>query len=263
MDCKETSYKTLMSEETRDSESLEGSMYSINEDLKHRLWSKLKLRFQSLYMGHMSFLCLVVLSIAFGFTFSVLRAPSDQDCTRQLSMWSPVLEAVEYIQFDFDDAFNSTSIYRGPPTPEREKAWFDLTYKHAVEIPEDKIAGLNRSMEDNLEHVPPEVGTGYVALIEVFHQLHCLNMIRMYTWWQAGKYDEPPWGLAWDPLKNRIHIDHCLEALRISLMCFADVTPLFVRLGGPVGKRADFETHHKCRNFTKIENWIEENWTVR
>ncbi|EFQ24894.1 hypothetical protein CGRA01v4_06855 [Colletotrichum graminicola] len=263
MESKETSYKPLMSEETRDSESLEGSMYSINGAPKHRLWSKWKLRLQSLYMGHTSFLCLVVLSMAFGFAFSVLRAPSDQDCARQLSMWSPVLDAVEYIQYDFDDAFNSTSIYRGPPTPEREQAWFDLTYKHAVEIPQDKISGLNRSEEDHLERVSEEEGSGYVALIEVFHQLHCLNMVRMYTWLQAGKYDKPPLGLAFDPLKNRIHVDHCIEALRISLMCFADVTPLFVRLGGPLGKRADFETHHKCRNFTKIEQWMDENWTVR
>ncbi|KAK2005354.1 hypothetical protein LZ32DRAFT_674356 [Colletotrichum eremochloae] len=263
MDCKEQSYKPLMSEDARDSESLTDSMYSIGKDPKHRLWSKLKSRVQSQCMGYMGFLCLVLLSLLFGFAFSVLRAPSDQDCARQLSMWSPALEAVEYMQLDFNDAFNSTSIYRGPPTPEREKAWFDLTYKHAVEIPEDKLAGLNRSLEDNLERVPPDVGTGFVALLEVFHQLHCLNMIRMYTWWQSGQYDEPPLGLAWDPLKNRIHIDHCLEALRISIMCFADVTPLFVRLGGPVGARADFETHHKCRDFRKIEAWIEENWTVR
>lgn len=46
--------------------------------------------------------------------------------------------------------------------------------EHAVEIPADKIAGLNRSESDNLKHVPEDVGTGYVAIIEVFHQLHCL-----------------------------------------------------------------------------------------
>ncbi|KAJ0357180.1 hypothetical protein COL154_010382 [Colletotrichum chrysophilum] len=79
----------------------------------------------------------------------------------------------------------------------------------------------------------------------------------------VGKYDKIPVGLSNDPLKNRIHVDHCLEALRISLMCFADVTPLMVRIGGPAGARADFNTHHKCRNFDKISDWIDENWTVR
>lgn len=142
---------------------------------------------------------------------------------------------------------------------------------------------MNRSEEDHLMHVPPEVGDGYVGLLEVYHQLHCLvsgledginsiivlmillfqNIVRMYTWWQAGKYDEPPVGLSNDPLKNRMHVDHCLDALRIALMCWGDVTPLLVRLGGPAGARADFETHHKCRDFNAIENWIENNWTVK
>lgn len=85
----------------------------------------------------------------------------------------------------------------------------------------------------------------------------------MYTWYQAGKYPGVPEGLSSDsPLKNRMHVDHCFEALRISLMCFADVTPLLIRLGGAAGAHADFETHHKCRDFSKIEEWIENNWTV-
>lgn len=87
-------------------------------------------------------------------------------------------------------------------------------------------------------------------------------MVRMYTWHLAGKYPGVPLGLSDNELKNRLHADHCLEALRISLMCWGDVTPLLVRLGGPAGARADFETHHKCRDFNKIESWIEENWTV-
>ncbi|KAK1982133.1 hypothetical protein LZ30DRAFT_656227 [Colletotrichum cereale] len=135
--------------------------------------------------------------------------------------------------------------------------------EHAIEIPPERLSGLNRSEEDHLKHVPAKVGDGYVALLEVFHQLHCLNMVRMYTWYLVGKYPKPPSGLSDNPLKNRIHIDHCLEALRISIMCFADVTPLLIRLGGPAGARADFNTHHKCRDFKKIENWIDNNWTVK
>ncbi|KAF5511011.1 Cyclochlorotine biosynthesis protein O [Colletotrichum siamense] len=162
-------------------------------------------------------------------------------------MWSPALDAVEYVQIDFADAFNATSIYR----------------EHGFEVPPERLSGMNRSEEDHLMHVPPEVGDGYVGLLEVYHQLHCLNIVRMYTWWQAGKYDEPPVGLSNDPLKNRMHVDHCLDALRIALMCWGDVTPLLVRLGGPAGARADFETHHKCRDFNAIENWIENNWTVK
>ncbi|KAL8387061.1 hypothetical protein RB595_010185 [Gaeumannomyces hyphopodioides] len=196
----------------------------------------------------------------------LLSKPTDNQCARQLSVWSPALEAVEYVSLDFDNAFNSTSKYRGPPTPEVEQAWHNLTFKHAVEIPEDKISALNRSEKDNLHHVPPDVGTGYVALIEVFHQLHCLNLVRMFTWYQAGKYPggAPP-GLfpgKEDAFRNRMHVDHCLETLRIALMCWGDVTPVVVRKGGPVGGRADFNSHHKCRNWDKLESWMDNNWSV-
>ena len=46
--------------------------------------------------------------------------------------------------------------------------------EHAIEVPENEIAGLNRSEADHLKHVPEDVGTGYVGILEVFHQLHCL-----------------------------------------------------------------------------------------
>lgn len=87
-------------------------------------------------------------------------------------------------------------------------------------------------------------------------------MIRMYTWYQAGKYPGIPDGLTDNALKNRMHVDHCIDALRIAIQCFGDVTPVFVRLGGHAGAKADFNSHHKCRNFDKIEGWIDENWSV-
>lgn len=116
---------------------------------------------------------------------------------------APALEAVEYVDQDFADSFNSTSIYRGPPNPEREAAWDKLTYsksfrpspihykelsialttmnyvEHGIEVPESELAGLNRSPADNLKKVPKEVGNGYVGILEVFHQLHCLVSPRL------------------------------------------------------------------------------------
>lgn len=57
---------------------------------------------------------------------------------------------------------------------EQRKPFDVRSVEHGVEVPADKIAGLNRSEIDNLKHVPEDVGTGYVAILEVFHQLHCL-----------------------------------------------------------------------------------------
>lgn len=46
--------------------------------------------------------------------------------------------------------------------------------EHGIEVPLDKLAGLNRTDADHIKHVPEKVGTGYVGILEVFHQLHCL-----------------------------------------------------------------------------------------
>lgn len=83
----------------------------------------------------------------------LFRKPTDQQCAAQLSLWceyfpclatflslfvyrgtmliwynlAPAMEAVEYVSYDLDNAFDSTSGYRGLPTPEREELWLNLT----------------------------------------------------------------------------------------------------------------------------------------
>jgi hypothetical protein len=39
---------------------------------------------------------------------------------------APGLDAVEYVEFDLENKFAEPSIYRGPPTPARDKAWSEL-----------------------------------------------------------------------------------------------------------------------------------------
>lgn len=58
-----------------------------------------------------------------------------------------------------------------------------------------------------------------------------------------------------------MHVDHCIESLRLSLMCYGDVTPVLIEVApdAPLGRRADFNVHHKCRNFEKLTEWVGEN----
>lgn len=39
---------------------------------------------------------------------------------------APLLEAVEYEEVNWTNDFDQPSIYRGPPNPQREKAWENL-----------------------------------------------------------------------------------------------------------------------------------------
>ncbi|KAK1141023.1 hypothetical protein N8T08_009596 [Aspergillus melleus] len=88
--------------------------------------------------------------------------------------------------------------------------------------------------------------------IDVFHQLHCLNLLRQglrpdyYT-----KHDDEP--------AYTIHINHCLDYLRQAAMCNVDVTPIPVlwseREDRPV---PDFQVEHTCRDFWKVRDWAME-----
>lgn len=152
------------------------------------------------------FLVAIIVSmlIYFGFVFD--KRQTDQECAAQLSIWctsykatssvmsrtntpvAPVLEAVEYVSYDFSNAFDGKSPFRGPPTAELEARWENLTFsrylllrwygvianheslEHAVTIPPERFKDLNR-WDDTHYRPNPD---GYGALVEVFHQLHCL-----------------------------------------------------------------------------------------
>jgi hypothetical protein len=83
-------------------------------------------------------------------------------------------EAVEFEERDFANAFAQQSPFRGPPTPELESSWNSIWEFGGISIPADKFPSYNRSNEREFQRVPPEKGGGYAAMIEGFHQLHCL-----------------------------------------------------------------------------------------
>ncbi|KAI0595201.1 hypothetical protein F4775DRAFT_595552 [Biscogniauxia sp. FL1348] len=180
---------------------------------------------------------------------------------------------IEYYETNFENDFAHQTKYRGPPTEELEEAWYELWNRGSIEVPLDGAARLNKS-DLRLKHVDFDQNRGYIAILEVFHQLHCLNSIRQYTWkgYYEGNLREwlqlPGHDDAVDSnftdLQNvgeRMHIDHCIETLRLQLMCNADVTPLFLVVdeSSGLGSSADFNTHHKCRNWDNILKWQDEH----
>ncbi|MCJ1312552.1 hypothetical protein MMC25_006226 [Agyrium rufum] len=118
---------------------------------------------------------------------------------------------------------------------------------------------LNRSNLEPYLKVKLGTGDGYVAWTEVHHQLGCLNLVRQYTWLLMGGYPEDriPSELRWLPDANRDHVDYCIETIRQSLMCQGDMTPMLVtkERHEASGWRMDLAAHHKCRNFTKLQEW--------
>ncbi|KAG9241029.1 hypothetical protein BJ878DRAFT_522772 [Calycina marina] len=64
-------------------------------------------------------------------------------------------------------------------------------------------------------------------------------------------------------VSHRIHLDHCIELLRQSLMCHLDLTPIpRLRLPNSNLQHANQDQVHTCRDFSSIRNWVVENSIV-
>lgn len=84
-----------------------------------------------------------------------------------------------------------------------------------------------------------------VYLLEAYHQLHCLRILRK-TLWEA--VEKRPYTY---PLS---HSEHCFDALRQSVVCNADNTPLYTFGDFTAG---DGQLH-QCRNWTELRNYATE-----
>ncbi|KAI1157422.1 hypothetical protein F5B18DRAFT_645142 [Nemania serpens] len=201
-----------------------------------------------------------------------VRHPGEIECARMLSAASPALEssAIQYYDTTFHNAFGLETEYQGAPTPELELRWGSLWMRGLIEVSENVVEKLNKSTENLKPVVSDDSNRGYAAVLEVFHQLHCLNQIRQFTWKEhyaahmSEWVQEHPFIIdlnVTDPQSDmdRKHVDHCIEALRLQLMCAADVTPVLVQPDPDLGVKADFDVHHRCRNWDLITNWQYNN----
>lgn len=74
-----------------------------------------------------------------------------------------------------------TNKYRGKPSPEIDAAWLEIGLgTPAIRLYDDDLKRLNKSDTPDrpLHRIPDEFGGGYLAMLEVFHLLHCLNSLR-------------------------------------------------------------------------------------
>ncbi len=124
----------------------------------------------------------------------------------------------------------------------------------------------------------PKTGVeGYRVGLEVFHQLHCINLLRQVTYKDyytklgngnfAGGDEElqmhtglflPLLGSLKYQLIRRT--DHCLEILRMNVQCNADVGVFtFYLMDGDPLPWPELNSFHQCRNFDRVRDWALDN----
>ncbi|KAJ7445649.1 hypothetical protein FB451DRAFT_1148732 [Mycena latifolia] len=85
----------------------------------------------------------------------------------------------------------------------------------------------------------------YIFSLDVFHQLHCLDILRQQLH-PGHNYSHVPRG----------HIRHCIGAIRQALMCSADTSTIVWQWSDElqVAEQRD-DVVHVCRDFDHIRDW--------
>lgn len=188
---------------------------------------------------------------------------------------SPLTEAIRidttlfYGGFQFDADGNCTIShnpreprYGGPPSPEIDQAWIDLIDVRFIDLTPEEVRGISLTSSDK------DFFSGrFWVEPSGFHTLHCLNYLResLYPEYYTSRRDSDP--EPWAPT-HQLHIEHCVELIRQSIMCSLDLTLIPKRIlgnseTGPVW-HADQNQLHTCRDFAAAREWLIErrkNWT--
>ncbi|KAG2032724.1 hypothetical protein BDR03DRAFT_969352 [Suillus americanus] len=199
----------------------------------------------------------VLMSITIVFFVLWVRAPSIDDVV----LYSPANEAVESIGIiRLNGTLDAPSVYRGSPSPEIDAAWDRISRDaRLVRMTLEQLLRTGEKPSPSTARYPDEYGGGYMANVEVIHQLHCIDMLRRASW---GDHDNSLGHGSHESHDSfwRIHLDHCIEMLRQNIMCRGDVTMLtYDWVEGVKDPFPNFNVPHRCRNFEKILNWVDEH----
>lgn len=135
-------------------------------------------KIRRLLIANVIILCL---SVAVLLAAKFYSTPSTKQFVEKFSSYSPAREAVKYVSGTFNATQGEASGYVGTSN-ETEEMWDWVTRDIGDQMITTEELKLINKPEDSLKTKDPKSGKeGYRVGLEVFHQLHCLNMIRKST----------------------------------------------------------------------------------
>ncbi|KAG4441929.1 hypothetical protein IFR05_002613 [Cadophora sp. M221] len=177
-----------------------------------------------------------------------------------LGIWSPAQYSITYKTIKFDSYFTNRSPYTQPPSKELDKKWEDLYSFGLSSITPQEASHLN----EPTAHLPHDENT-YIVTLGVFHQLHCVNHLRkaLYPDEYTGLWEFNPDGSVKRDTVLALHWDHCIDILRQTLMCHADITPMpFYYRQSDDNVYSVLAASETCRDFERVREWAVERQIV-
>ncbi|KAL0932876.1 uncharacterized protein CTRU02_211839 [Colletotrichum truncatum] len=145
---------------------------------------------------------------------------------KRISPYSPILddvpiklETVEVKGTLFND-YNPPRIWRQPPSEEVDKAWDDIARIEYFGVSGDALRKMGKDPKISVA-IPEDWGVGpdkYLVEIDMQHQLHCLNALRKYAYWDYCRFHSG-WPNSMAPERHQAHLAHCIDILLQSLTC--------------------------------------------
>ncbi|KAI0862847.1 hypothetical protein F4860DRAFT_99761 [Xylaria cubensis] len=171
--------------------------------------------------------------------------------TNSNGSWSPAKEFVERRIEGYWPSKNDTiSVYTGKPTSEQDTAWDDIFSSMYFAASREEIDKAGESIVDQMVEVS---GGGYLATLGVYHELHCLRQLRLHL------YEDRYYHNLTDRQRahNRLHLDHCLEVLRITVMCNGntDMFTFVSRSRTPGKPTIKSNAKSLCLDWSSLQQW--------
>ncbi|KAI0388970.1 hypothetical protein F5Y17DRAFT_165315 [Xylariaceae sp. FL0594] len=192
-------------------------------------------------------------------------------CLRETSRYSPLWGTPIETQLKRQDKRMDGSLFTpSNPSPYRDttapsaavdKAWNDLEWIRTFPISESDVLRLGKDPRTAVKF-PPDYGFGdgaYVAQLDIFHQLHCLNTLRLIAW-EAFDMDKLLLSKKKYPEIHWLHVSHCTEVLRQNLLCNANLDVVtFVWKETQTLPYSDFDLNKKCVDADVLMDWQSVN----
>jgi len=227
-------------------EAMESLLYAEHKDLP------LRSNDRKLHQNRSTSLLISVLLLLLTITTSLLLIQWKKNVELAYRPYSPANSALSYKQqrmFPPED-----SIFYGPPSDEQDFAWADLLTPVNVRVNHEEMALGN----ETFSNVVQLLDGGYVVVLAVYHELHCLNIIRRYM------YSDRFYPNATSDYIDyqREHITHCINVLRHFAMCHADVGMYSVEwIEDPVDrvdKQLKSNAQSMCVDWDQFDSWGRE-----